>query len=203
MCLRGSVVSDNGESLKARPDQILFRTRSVLATLWVLLLLAFADPWISVYSALAFLPGLVMRFWAQGFIGPQSRKRDITTDTLTTAGPYAIFRHPLYIGNGLLVTAGLILLHPHWILISMTAVGFLVLYLLVGKAEERKLLERYGGEYEAYRRKVTPLFPRRYTGPLFRGFNPRWALSEYNTWIWVGLLYLLAWIRLSFIPQLF
>jgi len=187
--------------LKASADSILFRIRSVLATLWVLLLLVLADPWISLWSALAFLPGLLIRFWAQGFIGHQSRKRNITTDTLTTSGPYAIFRHPLYIGNGLLAAAGLILLRPHWILICLTALGFLVIYLFVSKAEEHKMLERYGDKYETYRQRVTPLFPRRYIGSLFRGFNPDWALSEYNTWIWVGLLYLLAFLR-TLLPAL-
>jgi len=195
------MIASKKAGLKALLDQTLFRTRSVLATLWVLLLLAFADPWISIWSALAFLPGLAIRFWAQGFIGPQSRKRDITTDRLTTSGPYAVFRHPLYVGNGLLVAAGLTLLRPHWILIILTALGFVLLYVLVGKAEERKLAERYGDEYEEFCRRVTPFFPKRFVGPLFAGFNLRWALNEYNTWIWVALLYLLAFLR-TLLPKL-
>ncbi|MEA3311381.1 MAG: isoprenylcysteine carboxylmethyltransferase family protein [candidate division WOR-3 bacterium] len=187
--------------MKVPLDQILFRIRSVLATLWVLLLLVFSDPWISVCSALLFIPGLLVRFWAAGFIGPQSRDRQIATDHLATRGPYALFRHPLYVGNALLVAAGLALLRPYWILIVLTAVGFVLLYLLIGRAEERKLAERYGDEYEEFCRRVTPFFPKRFVEPLFAGFNLRWALNEYNTWIWVALLYLLAFLR-TLLPKL-
>ena len=187
--------------MKASLGQILFRTRGVLATLWVLLLLFFSHPWISVWSGLLFIPGLAIRFWAAGFIGPQSRKPEISTDRLTTSGPYAFFRHPLYIGNALLAAAGLILLRPHWILIVLSAVGFIILYVFIARAEESRLLKKYGKEYEEYRQRVTPFFPRRLEGPLFAGFKSSWALREWQTWVVVGLLYLLAFLRLRFIPM--
>ena len=187
--------------MKVPLDQILFRTRGVLATLWVLLLLVFSDPWISVWSALLFIPGLLVRFWAAGFIGSQSRNRQITTDHLATRGPYALFRHPLYVGNALLVAAGLVFLRPHWILTILTAAGFVTLYILIAKAEEKHLSLKYGKAYDEYRQRVTPFFPRRFEGHLFAGFNLSWALREYQTWIVVGLLYLLAFLRFSFIPS--
>lgn len=187
--------------MKVPLDQILFRTRSVLATLWVLLLLVFSDPWISVWSALLFIPGLLVRFWAAGFIGPQSRNRQIATDHLATRGPYSLFRHPLYLGNALLVAAGLLFLQPHWILTVLTAAGFVTLYVLIAKAEEKHLSLKYGKGYDEYRQRVTPLFPRRFEGPLFAGFKLSWALREYQTWIVVGLLYLFAFLRLRFIPS--
>jgi protein-S-isoprenylcysteine O-methyltransferase Ste14 len=178
----------------------LFRTRSVIATLWVLLLLVFSHPWISMWSGLVFLPGLAIRFWASGFIGPQSRKPHISTDRLTTCGPYALFRHPLYIGNALLVAAGLLLLRPHWILMILTGVGFLILYILVGRAEEKRLTSQYPDVYGDYKKRVSILFPKKIVGPLFKGFNWGWAVREYQTWLVVGLLYLLAFLRLRFIP---
>lgn len=186
--------------MKVPLDQILFRTRSVLAALWVLLLLAFSHPWISVWSAVLFIPGLLIRFWAAGFIGPTSRNRQITTDHLATRGPYALARHPLYIGNALLVAAGLVLLRPHWILIVLTSVGFVALYVLLARAEEKHLSLKHGKEYDEYRQRVSPFFPRRFEGPLFRRFKLSWALREYQTWIVVGLLYLFAFLRLCFIP---
>jgi protein-S-isoprenylcysteine O-methyltransferase Ste14 len=188
--------------LKASLGQTLFRTRSALAALWVFILLAFADPWISVWSALLFLPGLVIRFWAAGFIGPVSRNPKISTESLVTRGPYSISRHPLYIANALLVGAGLVLLEPHWILISLTSAGFIVLYILIGKAEEASLAERFGKDYEQYRKKVTLFFPRLFRGPLFKGFNPLWALREWQTWLVVGLLFGFACLRLYVVPEL-
>lgn len=181
-------------------SRALFRTRGLIATLWILLLLVFADPWISLWSVLAFLPGLGMRFWGAGFIGPASRNRKITTVHLVTTGPYAIFRHPLYVGNGLLVAAGLVLLRPHWILLVLTGVGFLALYVLIGRAEERRMSEHYGETYVNYKKRVSILFPKKIAGPLFRGFNWGWAVREYQTWVVVGLLYLLAFLRYRFIP---
>lgn len=189
--------------MKVPLDQILFRTRGVLATLWVLLLLFFSYPWISVWSALLFIPGLLIRFWAAGFIGPVSRKPSISVDHLATRGPYSLTRHPLYLGNALLVAAGLLLLRPHWILILLTGVGFLTLYILIGRAEEQRLVERYGQEYRDYKHRVTPLFPRKLQGPLFAGFNTRWALGEYQTWVVVGFLYLLTFLKHHYIPELF
>ncbi|MBN2379248.1 isoprenylcysteine carboxylmethyltransferase family protein [candidate division WOR-3 bacterium] len=147
---------------------------------------------------LLFLPGLAIRFWAAGFIGPVSRSSKISSDRLATRGPYSLFRHPLYIGNALLVTAGLALLRPHWLLIALTAVAFVLLYILLSRGEEGKLLDRYGDEYAAYRRRVTPFFPRKYEGSMFAGFNVRWAMAEYQTWILVGVLFGLAFVRTLF-----
>lgn len=187
--------------MKASLGQILFRTRGVIAALWVLLLLVFSHPWISVWSGLLFLPGLVIRFWAAGFIGPVSRKPSISIDHLATRGPYSLARHPLYIGNALLVAAGLVLLRPHWILTILTGVGFVILYVFIARAEESRLLKKYGKEYEEYRQRVTPFFPRKLQGSLFVGFKPSWALREWQTWVVVGLIYLLAFLRLRFIPE--
>lgn len=184
------------------PGQILFRARSVIAVLWVLLLLVFSHPWISVWSVLLFLPGLAIRFWAAGFIGPASRKPSISTAEIVTRGPYSLFRHPLYIGNALLVAAGLTLLRPHWILIALTALGFIVLYIIIARTEERKLEDRYGQAYRDYRKRVTPFFPIRYEGPLFKGFNVRLALREWQTWLVVGVLFMFAFLRTYVIPAL-
>ena len=181
--------------------QILFRARSALGALWVLLLLVFSDPWISTWSALIFVPGLALRFWAAGFIGPVSRSPKITSDRLVTRGPYSLFRHPLYIGNALLVAAGLLFLRPHWILILATGLGFLTLYVLLGIAEEKKLIEKYRIVYDEYRKRVTPFFPVRYVGPLFKGFNSSWAFREWQTLLVVGILWGFAYLR-TLVPRI-
>lgn len=188
--------------MKASFTQTLFKYRAGIGALWALVLLIFADPWISLYSVLLFLPGLGLRFWAAGFIGPTSRKPVISTDRLNTRGPYSIFRHPLYIANALLVAAALALLRTHWILTLITCVGFVVLYVLIGRGEERKLTEKYGDEYTEFKKRVTPFFPLKFEGPLFKGFNARWALREYNTWLTVAGLYLAAFLAARVCPVL-
>ncbi len=46
--------------------------------------------------------GLLLRVWANGYA--------IKMDKLTTSGPYAFIRHPLYLGSALVLTGVLVML---------------------------------------------------------------------------------------------
>jgi protein-S-isoprenylcysteine O-methyltransferase Ste14 len=78
---------------------------------------------------------------------------------LVTDGPFARVRHPLYLAMGLL------LLSPVIGLSSWLGVGLSVPLFLIGtsfrvRAEESVLVEEFGREYDEYRRRVPPFFPR-------------------------------------------
>lgn len=78
--------------------------------------------------------------------------------TLVTAGPYAVVRHPIYLGYNLgICGAGLTIGSPAlaW---AVTPV-FLALWLVYASVEERWLIRRFGDAYDQYRREVG-LFPR-------------------------------------------
>jgi len=71
---------------------------------------------------------------------------------LITTGIYGIVRHPLYMSNGLLAIGMAILFRSVYALLF--SIPYTLLYLPIIHFEEKGLLEKYGEEYEDYRRKV-------------------------------------------------
>lgn len=128
-----------------------FRLRAV----WVMvpLYLVFAQPTASVLLiGLPFLiAGLLIRGWAASSI----RKNRV----LTTHGPYAFTRNPLYLGSFLIgigfgVASGVL-----WIL-ALFVVLFVVVYGLTMRKEERRLAERFGESFDRYVDAVPRFLPR-------------------------------------------
>jgi protein-S-isoprenylcysteine O-methyltransferase Ste14 len=86
-------------------------------------------------------------------------------DALITDGPFAYVRHPLY--SSLLLTLPPLLII--WLADLLFAVSWVVLYVVahvIVRFEERGLVERFGQQYEDYRRQVPALLP--YRCPLGR-----------------------------------
>lgn len=93
-------------------------------------------------GAIAFI-GEALRVWAAGHL---NKSREVTS-----SGPYRLFAHPLYVGSSIM-GAGLAVASA-----SVTVAGLIVLYLAttIGAAirsEERFLREKFGDEYDRYRR---------------------------------------------------
>jgi protein-S-isoprenylcysteine O-methyltransferase Ste14 len=113
-------------------------------------------------TAWSFLPGavitgcgLLLRMWASGWLCKRKR--------LTTAGPYALTRNPLYLGSGLIAVG-----HSFMSGVPLAPVLFpllwIVLYWPTMCEEADYLAARYGAEYEAYRGRVPMLVPRLWPG---------------------------------------
>jgi len=101
-------------------------------------------------AVFAILGGLV-RAWAAGTI----RKNRV----LTTAGPYAFTRNPLYFGS-FLIGVGLVIASGRpWFVLLL--VGFVLIYDRVMRKEERRLERLFGDEYRRYAREVPRFLPRR------------------------------------------
>lgn len=98
------------------------------------------------------LAGETLRLWAASFIGPHSRGTTLRAPRLVTEGPYALMRHPLYAGNGI-VCAGLLVFSgaflPWLPLVFIPA--FLVQYALFMAREERFLAAEWGSAWAEYR----------------------------------------------------
>jgi len=88
------------------------------------------------------LVGLATRFWASGYIGIEGRVREIGAGRRIVNGPYRLLRHPLYIGNFLLVAGMLIAMRPALWLAVVVLAGFIAEYAMIVAAEERDLGER-------------------------------------------------------------
>jgi protein-S-isoprenylcysteine O-methyltransferase Ste14 len=78
---------------------------------------------------------------------------------LTTSGPYAFVRNPIYVGNTLLVLGVVVLFELVW-LVPLAGLWCAGVYALVVRHEERRLLARYGAAYHAYQAAVPRWRPR-------------------------------------------
>lgn len=77
---------------------------------------------------------------------------------LIQEGPYGVIRHPLYVSYVLILLGLSLALRLYWLLIP-TACILLGIY-PTARAEEEVLVERFGEEYMAYKRRVGMLFPK-------------------------------------------
>lgn len=173
-----------------------------LRAVWLLILpfLWFSRPTsglLAVGAAISVV-GILIRGWAAGVILEKDRK-------LTTSGPYARTRNPLYLGSFFL-GLGLTVAGGHWIWPFVFLVFFLSVYGLTMRGEVELLTEIFGDAYRHYADQV-PLFVPRWTayrspeGP-GRGFTlAAWKKNrEYEAllgalagfaflggkWIWMG-----------------
>ncbi|MFY9561524.1 MAG: isoprenylcysteine carboxylmethyltransferase family protein [Terriglobales bacterium] len=95
-------------------------------------------------GALLLLPGLLLRGLASGHVQKDRQ--------LTTSGPYAYTRNPLYLGSLMLAAGFLIAARSVWIL-GLLVLMFAAIYVPVIAGEERYLRQTFP-EYEDYARHV-------------------------------------------------
>ena len=113
--------------------------------------------------------GMFLRGWAAGHLEKNQR--------LTTSGPFAHLRNPLYVGT-LITGLGLAMAASHIGVGALMLAFFLLFYLPVVEEEEshlRKLFPEYAA-YEARVKRFRPSFRAQYRTP--RPF--RWALYMRN-----------------------
>mgnify|MGYP005850981129 CR=1 FL=1 len=116
-----------------------------------------------VLGSLLYFPGVALLLWGRLAMG---RMHAVSTSfgaqlyadhRLVTSGPFALVRHPMYLG-GILAEVGALLLYRTWatLLIVLNAP------VLVRRAgiEERLLAEQFGEQWEEYRRRVPAWMPR-------------------------------------------
>ena len=103
-----------------------------------------------ILGALVLLPGLLLRGFASGHV--QKDKQ------LTTSGPYAYTRNPLYLGS-LMLALGFAIAARNWWIVAIMLVMFAVIYVPVIAGEERYLRQTFPG-YDDYARHVPRMWPR-------------------------------------------
>lgn len=109
-------------------------------------------------------PGLVvfgqsLRLWAIRHIGIVSRTRSSRFGPLVTDGPYAVIRHPLYVGNWLLWTGFTIWSAVVWMLPVVWA-AFVLQYGAITRWEEERGHLHFGLSYDTYAHNVPRWHPR-------------------------------------------
>jgi protein-S-isoprenylcysteine O-methyltransferase Ste14 len=101
-------------------------------------------------SLLLVVPGLLLRAYASGYVKKNAE--------LTTTGPYAYTRNPLYLGS-ILIAFGFATASRNLWIVLLLAVLFLLIYGPTIYAEEQFLRSTFS-EFESYARRVPRLFPR-------------------------------------------
>jgi protein-S-isoprenylcysteine O-methyltransferase Ste14 len=102
-----------------------------------------------------FVAGFMLRVWARKHI----RSAEKNGCRLCTTGPYAMLRHPVYVGNILIFTGVTVSTEVIWLL-PLTIIWGITVYSMAARAEERDLLKEYAGDYEDYQRRVRRWVPR-------------------------------------------
>jgi protein-S-isoprenylcysteine O-methyltransferase Ste14 len=98
-----------------------------------------------------------------GTSGRNTRQQE--ANSLTTTGIYSVVRHPLYLGN-YLILAGMALWPHIWWLVILATCLFALYYERIMLAEELFLRKRFGETFETWAAATPAFFPR------LRGWKP-------------------------------
>lgn len=171
-------------------DRFLQRHRTRFGLLTVLVILCTARPRsgeLYLLGSLLVLYGAAIRLWASAYL--------VKLDRVTTEGPYALTRNPLYIGtffsaSGVCLAAQSL---PAWL---AHLLFFFLVYPPTIRAEERELEAKFGEEYRAYRAAVPRFVPALFHGGLpFRGRIDPAVFRRNREWLglagWLLVLVLL------------
>ena len=150
-----------------RYHEISRQTIGLLLAMWFAVV---AQPisWLLFLVTPILLIGVGVRMWASGFI--------IKNRALATNGPYAFVRHPLYVGNILIIIA-FGAASGSWgaVLVAITFIAFF--YPAAIEYEDRKLFNIFGADWREFAAQTPALVPR------FRRQRPetvggRWSLEK-------------------------
>ena len=96
---------------------------------------------LAIGSAIA-IAGEAVRLWAAGHL---EKGREVTS-----SGPYAITRHPLYLGSSIIALG--VAIASARVLIAVIVTAYMAVTIAAAiRTEEAQLTERFGAQYPAYR----------------------------------------------------
>ncbi len=129
------------------------------------------------------IAGLLIRLWSNGYA--------IKNDRLTTSGPYAFVRNPLYLGTFLICIGFCILLNTGWAGLLFILALALIYYKTI-RDEQGMLEAKFGEDYRNYTAKVPAMLPT--LNPYPQG--EKWPFSlkrlidskEHKPFFWVIIL---------------
>lgn len=162
----------------------LFRRRTFIVLLAILAMVPWAQPRPGMFAvgiAVAVLAE-AWRIWAAGTIHK--------TEELTTGGPYAFVRHPLYVGSFLHAVA-YCFMSGHLLSFAVGIPLFVLLYGAAVSTEEAMLCKIFGERYVDYCRRVPRFVPRlgrAHPGEGSFSWRQVAANKEYVNVIWMLLL---------------
>ncbi len=112
--------------------------------------LARPTPLFLLLSLVLVVPGLLLRGYASGYVRKNAE--------LTTTGPYAHTRNPLYLGSMMIAFGFAVAAHSLWIAVVLVVL-FIAIYVPVIRSEEEYLRSVFP-DFDAYAAAVPRLLPR-------------------------------------------
>jgi len=168
------------QSFGRRMHKWLLLARIPASILMALAILLFARPTpISLLTGLLIVSlGESLRIWASGHIHKMAE--------VTQTGPYAMCRHPLYLGH-FIIALGFCAVASSWIAFAVVIPAFFIMYAPTWKNEERYLTDQFGDVYQDYMKTTPALLPRFNRACLSGSFD--WQLvRKHREWNHIGLL---------------
>ena len=125
-----------------------------LLLLWVCAWFTLPPPtWLIITGFVIAAVGQVWRIYAAGVIYKNKK--------LASTGAYSLVRHPLYLGN-FLILAGFTLACAHWAVIALVAFFFLFYYPAAIRYEDHKLESIFGDEWREWSKGRPAMLPTRF-----------------------------------------
>jgi protein-S-isoprenylcysteine O-methyltransferase Ste14 len=144
-----------------------------LKAVWLIVLpffwFATPTPRLLLFGAVLAVVGLWIRGWSAGTIHKD--------EELTTSGPYAFTRNPLYLGS-FFIGLGVSIAGGHWIWPAVFLLFYAVVYSRTMAVEAAHLGRLFPDEYGAYAQRVPAFVPR--LTVYRRGGGFRWAQYRRN-----------------------
>lgn len=130
------------------------KARQALGVLLLICIVAISSPsWGSLYAlgALVAVLGILARLWGAGHL-----KKD---QELAQDGPYAFVRHPLYVGNTLII-AGYLMAAQAWWLVPLAIIFGILYYPPAINKEDAKLRRRFPEQWQTWGARTRALIPK-------------------------------------------
>jgi protein-S-isoprenylcysteine O-methyltransferase Ste14 len=120
-----------------------------------------------VLGVVAIAAGIVLHSWTARLLGIKATisYTELKPETveknkiLVTSGPFSVVRHPSYWAHTMIITGT-------FLITGIIAVGIIALidlaitYFVTAELEDRELTERFGNQYEEYKKRVPKFFPK-------------------------------------------
>lgn len=164
----------SSDSSLARFHKALLLARIPASILMGVAILLLARPTASswLWGALVVALGEALRIWASGHIHKSAE--------VTCTGPYAMVRHPLYLGH-FLIACGFCLAGHNLIAFIIVAIAFFIIYMPTWKNEEKNLINLFGDTYRDFMATTPALLPK-FNGRIFSGSFSWELVKQHREW---------------------
>lgn len=126
------------------------------------------------FGLIVVLAGVGLRAWAAGTI--------MKAKEVSCTGPYALSRHPLYVGSFLIAVGFCIIMGNNLINILAVFAFALLIYLPKMIVEEREMRDQFGSAYDDYRAQTSAFIPLKIPKSIFGASYGLGTSQRLGTW---------------------